>query len=176
MDKIKEFANKHSFILLIVAIVLLIVIILTWIYFTWCVGHIYDATLEGLWMANDNFCAKSDVDGMLLFVGPRNGFFDSRNAYIIIYANDKIVLNEKLVMSLSAWPASDYVEKKVSFSGTDIEKIWPAGMKMKLDVGAGHMILESDDTVYAELYKDTISSNSGLDFADNGSDSENIAD
>jgi hypothetical protein len=118
--------------------------------------------MEGLWIASDEFCNKSEIEGMLLFIGPRTGFLnESRRAYLIMYAENKIVINEKLTMHISGygniWPIRGDVCCDVELDNKTLEKFMPAELTMKVNIGSGSMILENDSTVYAELHKDTLS-------------------
>ncbi len=182
LEKTKGFVAKYSIWVFGIAVLFLLIIIIIWCYTRKNNSKIYNDLMEGLWIANDDFCNRSEIDGMLVFIGPSDdGWFSSENRriYIIMNASNKIALNEKFEMNLSGFGLGGSNINK-TFKLTDLSgkksSIFPAEMIMKLDLGLGKMSWEFDDTTYAELYKDNISRIQSLDKKEikQGDDSEKI--
>jgi hypothetical protein len=148
--------NKKTIIIASV-IVLIIIFVLIWYVNHTGVLEIYDNFMEGLWIASDDFCKRSDIDSMLLFIGPRES--DTYKAYMIIFAENKIALNEKLEIRMPYWGmiAQNDIENQLDINNESLGKIMPLKLSAKIDIGNGKMVWENDDIVYAELYKDTLS-------------------
>jgi hypothetical protein len=88
----------------IIAVVLVILIII--FAYNMKMYSIYSDQMEGLWMAPDSFCAESDIDGMLVYVGPviSGGVMtgEKRKACLIMHANNTTIAYKKLELRISS--------------------------------------------------------------------------
>ena len=182
MDKIKKFIREYSVPICIFAIIIVIILIILWYINMREIVTIYDEIMEGLWIANEEFCASSDIDGMLVFIGPRIGYFsETRKVYIIMFAGNKIAVNEKIEIEISnpfILPIlANKIQRQILIVSKNVEKIMPKSMTLTLNIGSGSMTWETEDTVYAELYKDNLSLKSSFNNSAGdviGEDSEKI--
>jgi hypothetical protein len=89
---------------MIIAVITIILIII--IMYNLQTYKIYSSQIEGLWMAPDSFCAESDIDGMLVYVGPSLGGgimgSEKRKACLIMHANNATIAYKKLELNMSS--------------------------------------------------------------------------
>jgi hypothetical protein len=184
----KEKIEKYG-IEIIIALILLIIIIV--IYNARENKKISNDILEGLWNGDENFCNKSQIDGMMVYIGPiiSNGWdprCQERKAYLIMYANNSIIANKKFNIVLqesfldkinpfiksnlykTIYLYDESPEEQLEAEVDDISlihlsKIMPLIQNMELNLITGKMTWSdpNDETVYAELYKDNLSSKYG---------------
>jgi hypothetical protein len=81
--------------------------------------------IEGLWMAPDSFCSESDIDGMIVYIGPAlsggSPFArEKRKVCLIMHVNNATIVYKKLEMSLP-------------FSILGIGSTWERKVKIKDD-------------------------------------------
>lgn len=154
-----------------IGIVLVIIILLVSlnIYIS---SKFYTNFLEGLWVGSENFCKDSGIDGFLIYLGPAalNYFRIKRKAYLIMYANDSVLVNKpfdieyfpisglltnnpEILINLID-PEKTELEEIDDPSMISLEKIMPLKQIIKLDINQGKMIWENENTVYLECYKD----------------------
>jgi hypothetical protein len=158
-------------------IIILLILLVTLVTTNHCkqTAHV-DEYLQGLWIADEDFCNDSEIDGMLIYIGPETEGY--RRAYLIMYQNNAIIAEKKIHMHLSsyipkAWFASDIYynihikdadvselddDNAQSVSEIKLSSIMPNQMNLTLNLANGCMTWESDETVYAKLYKDNIAS------------------
>jgi len=98
-----------------VVVVLLIIVI----HNNMVVYKIYSNQLEGLWTAPESFCKQSDIDGMLVYVGPPLSSSilssDRRKVCLIIHGNNTTIAYKKLEIKMSS-PFMDIVLPFVGIS------------------------------------------------------------
>lgn len=135
----------------------------------------FDSTLNGMWIASTEFCNKSDIDGMMLYI---NSSGSKCSAYLIMYANNVIILSKNIEIAF-AWTPNlpnsiltktaqiyEVISEDEPQDELDFNSIIPRNQTITLDISTGHMTWssydpEQDDIVqYAEFYKDAISTNS----------------
>jgi len=80
-------------------------------------SHIHEY-LPGLWVADENFCNDSGIDGMVLYVGEKQDD-GAHNAYLIMYSTGAIIMEKKIALSISEIPSispffSDAIEKNLT--------------------------------------------------------------
>jgi hypothetical protein len=93
--------NKQ--IIIAVVIVLLIVVITN----NMRLYKIYSNQMEGMWTAPESFCKQSDIDGMLVYVGPiLSGTTivgsEIRKACLIIHGNNTTIAYKKLELKIGS--------------------------------------------------------------------------
>ena len=142
----------------------------------------YDDMISGMWKADPEWAAQADIDGMLLFIGPSEGFgvlSENRRGYLIMYANDQIIASKKLELTihtgLTILPKTTvnyniYVTDMSEPKDGDLPDadndnfipwtdIMPHDLEMELGVSSGKLILNGTDengdkTEYAKLFKE----------------------
>lgn len=108
-EKIKN--NLFTFALIVIVIIIIL-------YNVYTNSKIINDQIEGLWIADEDFCNRTQIDGMMLYIGPIesdwsnlsnnkqshvtlasiNPIYSERKAYLIMYSNDSIVANKKFNM------------------------------------------------------------------------------
>jgi hypothetical protein len=75
----------------------LVIILIVMIYGAYRQNDQVSTYLTGMWNASDSFCQKSELDGMLLYIGPADTIFSkTRTAYLILYANNSVIVSKKI--------------------------------------------------------------------------------
>lgn len=128
--------------------------------------------LTGLWVGDPEFCNKSDIDGMMLYIGPDVGD-STHKAYLIMHSNNSVILQKTINMTVSGASPNLFVSRTITrsleLSDSDddsdmsITSIMPLNQVLTIDTVLGKMtwtgLDESDkECVYAELYKDNLGS------------------
>jgi hypothetical protein len=116
--------NKYAIILAIIVILFIIII-----YNNMRMYKVYSNQLEGLWMAPESFCKQSDIDGMLVYVGPLiggSGILNSehRKVCLIIHGNNTTIAYKKLEITMS----SAVLDVIIPFVG--INSVWTRSAKV----------------------------------------------
>lgn len=183
MEQFKEQIRKYSFEIMISILIVLIFIIIYNVYTT---NSFLNEFYEGLWSAPDYFCEKSQIDGMMIYIGPKmNG---ERKAVLIMYGGGVIVANKKFTVVFhdsifnkinpfvrtkicgrlylydenENKSEDDLIEEIDDIATTSLSKIMPLEQNFELNIAEGKMTWTSDDgTGYAELFKDNVSSKYG---------------
>lgn len=143
---------------------LIIILFIIIIYSQYKISNIYDNFYEGLWIAPDYFCEKVQIDGMMIYIGPGD---NERKCYIIMYSGNDVIFDKKINIKfknkVSNLLLNQKVYKTIYLEGDDISKVMPLVQNVELDLVEGRMTWYSteDDTIYAELFKDNISSRYG---------------
>ena len=176
-------ANKE----LTIAIAVFLVIII--IYYNAKIYTIQSSQMEGLWMAPDTFCKESDIDGMIIYIGPvlKGGFImpEKRKACLIIHAEGAAVAYKKLELSISSISGVTRIKDDTDESAdvdnlimdefddastVPLNKILPDTVTIAMNLKTGNMtwtgkpISDDDDAetvTYADLYKDNLSTAAG---------------
>lgn len=149
--------------LFIGAIVILIIFI---IYYANSI-KIYDQLISGFYEADDSFCEESGIDMLSIYLDEnKNG---SRACYILMTKSGQFILNEPTTAKLymhswnwSNWSLDPTKEKVFSIEFDDptssIEEIFPTLQTIKFYPLSGKLVMSSDDTIHAVLYKSGINS------------------
>lgn len=155
--------------------ILSIIIVLILIYNIYISNKIVNDMLEGLWESTEEFCHDSKIDGMLLYIGPAlSSFWINRKVYLIMYANDAIIINKKFNISNSCI-INPFIQEKINLtffleddkkadevlddeSITDesiinIKTIMPTEQSVEINIPLGKMIWKNNDVVYADFTK-----------------------
>ncbi len=162
---------------IIIGVVVFIVFLLCWMLSSSYYG-MYDDMINGMWKADPEWAEKADIDGMLLFIGPSDGFgilSETRKGYLIMHADDKIIASKKLELTISTG-VTVLPRKNVNYSvyvndlseASDLlpeddiawTDIMPHDLEMELGVSNGRLVLSGADKSgeiiqYAKLFKDT---------------------
>lgn len=95
---------------LILAVIVILFIII--IHNNMNIYKIHTDQLEGLWSAPESFCKQSDIDGMLVYMGPvlNSSVLSSerRKVCLIIHGNNTTIAYKKLEIKMSA-PITDII-------------------------------------------------------------------
>ncbi len=110
---------------------------------------------EGLWIAGDDFCSRSDLEGMMIYIGPDLG--GSHKAFMIMYT-DKNVVSQSLLLGISGFGCRRKIKVQPDPDSDTAETVLPEVLTARISMAAGRMVWYCDDTMYAELYKDALSS------------------
>ena len=168
IDKI----NKNTIILISIIIIILILLF----YNLHIYNTLVDNFLSGLFIANDEFSKRVELDGMLLYIGLNNDSI--KKAYIILHGEGVVLVDKKIniefldtIFNKFNLLISDKIYKKIhitdSISETDpdpkltseIKEIFPSILNCEIDIPQGKITwTDDDDVVYAEFFKDNISS------------------
>jgi hypothetical protein len=148
---------------MLVAVVIVLFLVIT--YFIYKNSAQNEDYLYGFWLADgDDFCARSGINSMLLFIGrPDSGWLSvTRPCYIIIMNN---LCNQGLTLTYSPryWPGSYGLDVRAEF---DDESIWPENVRVTTDIHTGTLVVTSGDTIYAELTKQHDTTNAARLFED----------
>lgn len=191
-NNIKSQISKYS-LEIIIALVLIIIVIL--FYNVYITNKIYNDLYEGLWIADEDFCSKSQIDGLMIYIGPvyksisgLDPRSQERKSYLIMYSNDSVIANKKINIVLQGSifdkinpftkqkmykriylydsekdNISDQIEEEIEdVSMISLKKIMPLVQNAEINISEGKMTWTGDDgIVYADLYKDNLSSRYG---------------
>lgn len=162
----------------ICAFVVVIVIIVLYKLLTWNT-HTCDDYMYGFWVAEgDEFCEKSEVDSILVFIGEPTHHWRTteRTCYLIIMSN---IANQGFTIQYTQGWAGIGLDKyrvraKVTF---DEQQLWTDKVDITIDLRDGTMKIDSVDnetkpTRYALLTKQHDTTN--LAKRDNRQDSDAI--
>lgn len=149
--------------------ILAIIIVLILVYNIYISNKIFNGFLEGLWESTETFCSDSKIDGMLLYIGPVLSYFwVKRKAYLIMYANDVVIINKKFnisnmsmlnpIISDTVYLTFHLSDDKETLEVDDpslvsIETIMPLTQDVEIDISKGRMVWKNDDTIYGEFIK-----------------------
>lgn len=138
-------------------VIIIMIIILLYLY-------IYPLNfVSGIWKANDDFCQKADITGMLVTFAKDVGdfkIFSNLNTYIIISANNLIIFQKLLKLKITGYRILNYYYYYASIENYDdnddisISDIFPRNFWIIINIENGKMIWKNNDTIYAELFKD----------------------
>jgi len=115
--------------------------------------------LDGLWIADDEFCKKSGIDGIMVYIVPTDNA-KIKKASLIMHTNNNIVENKVITLNFEDLKNKDYENVKLNLeieSETEIDYIMPDEQTVTLNITTGTMTWENDDTQYAVLIKDNLS-------------------
>lgn len=142
---------------------ILIFLFIVYFYIISSVNTLYYNFLEGLWIATESFCHKANIDGMILFIGASDNKL-GRSSYLIMYSDDKVVVDTKINIIFGSSIFPDLSERKIDIilnlnnKKVNLNDVIPSNLECEISIDDGKMIWSKDDTVYAEFYKDNISS------------------
>lgn len=176
MDKLKQTIESRPLPIIIgLAVVIVVLIVLVVWNYTNTNGIFYNM-LEGMWIASDEFCKKSDIDGMMLYIGPPSG--RTCKAYLIMYSNNTIILQKQIEIAFGFSLGSSIIQNDIVKAAciTEIEPetpddqltldtILPKDQTIHLSIAQSKMVWsaldpEQEEIIqYAEFYKDNISTN-----------------
>lgn len=127
-------------------------------------------SMNGFWKASAEFCESADLSTMLFYIGDRN-WWGERPGYILAQNSDGIILNNPVTFKLSSPyyfnPFNHYFNTNNErifnctidwLDETEIPDFFPAIQKIKFCPEKNKIEFYTDEQVYAELYKDTITS------------------
>lgn len=151
--------------------VLLIILLLILIFYNgYSYKNIIDNFLDGLFVISDEFGKKSELDGMLLYIGYNEDSL--KKAYLVMHGDGMVLMDKKIEINFQSFDfknliVMDKIYKKIEIIDNDTDNtelnmkdIMPLELNCEIDISKGRMIwLDDDDTVYAEFYKDNILSN-----------------
>lgn len=151
-----EFINEENYKKYLIAFLIVIVIIM-FISYT---NIQYKNYLYGMWIADDDFCSESDLDGFMIMMGPSQGGYitDTRSMYVLMYNDEGMLCNRTLEVRLGTTiVAGDYQNRSMYIVEDDFD-IMPKDMTLSTSIMKGHMVLygtgEDSKTIYGSLYKD----------------------
>jgi hypothetical protein len=137
----------------LIAIIIVVIVLLMFIASQSRVAD--EDYLYGFWVADDDeFCAESEIDSMMLFIGePDKGWFSNDRQCYIVIMND--LCSQSMTINYSPpWPGIGGCEYTISANVKfDEEDIWPESVKMTVNMQSGTLKVYSGDTIYAKLTK-----------------------
>ncbi len=134
---------------------LILIIVCLIIYFWYTNQKNLNIFYEGLWIAGDNFCSRSDLDGMMIYIGPKLEK-NTRKAFMVLYT-DSNVISQQLILTISGFGSRKKIKIQCDPDSDHIETILPELLVAYVNMTTGHMVWYCDDVMYAELYKDSLS-------------------
>lgn len=115
MDKLPEKFRQHSFTIAIVAVVVILLILVCNVYLR---RQIYNSVIQGHWIANEDFCKRSGIDGMMLQIGPNlSSWREERLGYLIMHGGGAIIINKRFGIRMTG-SIFDYINPFTSGSMT----------------------------------------------------------
>lgn len=137
----------------------LIIILIIFIIYNYIEHNKYfKETLEGLWVADENFCRRSEIDGMLVYIGPYSSETGDHSAYSIMYIGD-VIVNKKFTIKFKFSTTIPSFEKtgNILLETQENEKLdMPKEQNCVINLIDGKMTWSTDEKNYAELFKDHI--------------------
>lgn len=135
--------------LIIVAIICIIYVLSVWN------RSAYEDYLYGFWVADEEFCEKSEATSMLLFLGEKDSSIleNTRPGYLVItddMCNQGMTLKYSSGWAFIGRPSIYTIVAHVEF---DQEQIWPEEVTIEVDMTKGTLLICSDDTVFAQMTK-----------------------
>lgn len=139
--------------LLIIAIVIALVVMV--IYYNYSMYNLYSHQIEGMWVAPESFCKESDIDGMLVYVGPKLSSAmgrEKRKVCLIMHGNNVTIAYKKLEIVMG----SPIMNMLIPFTG--VPSKWSRSAKVSDDSGEVadpeiDIMNESDDASTIPLEK-----------------------
>jgi hypothetical protein len=147
---------------LLLGIIVILICVLVYIY-NKCNKYTKDF-ITGLWVANKDFCQRSGINGMLLYIGDESAV---RPAYMIVYTDNVVVMSQKMDLTINLDIIKNVgtleIDPLDDDNKTNISDMMPLKQHITIDFVKGKMLWQQkkDDELitYAELYKDNISVN-----------------
>lgn len=139
-----EYIRAHKNIILLVFTIILIILLICAMQYI----KFSNQFLSGLWVCDDIFCTKSEINQLLFFVGDGN-FYNKKACLLILDTNNTPY---QFMFDIKCNP----ITNKIFLSGDDGDNIFPKKMNMDLSFINGTLILSDNEQDYAHLYKDNI--------------------
>lgn len=170
MDQFNEIVNKHGPAIVLFEVVVVIILVIVLIWNSRQVTHVFQSNLAGMWIASNEFCERSGIDGMMVYIGPDIGGY--HKAYLIMYSNNTVVLSRAIEirfgMSMPKLFMNPVITKTITLSCQDpdesLDEIMPEKQTLTMDLTCGRMEWtawddeQEDYRQYAEFYRDNVSS------------------
>ena len=132
---------------IIILLILILIFLLNYI-------NLYSNFLTGLWVCDDDFCIKSGINQMILYIGKDNVYCNKKVCVIIVD-------NEDNIYQFIFYMIYNPLLKKIFITNCENNEdlIFPNKMNAILCINSGTLILSDKDQDYAHLYKDNINNN-----------------
>lgn len=118
----------------------------------------YEDYIGGLWVADEEFCNKSGVDSIMMFIGPPSTslFSTERNCHILInndYSNQGFTLKyrKNTIIGLPTVHHDYLITAETAF---EEEPIMPESVDINISMMHNMMRIYDDETIYGIFYKD----------------------
>jgi hypothetical protein len=142
--------------MILLAITVALVIVLIYIY--WAQKKINEEYIEGLWVADPDFCEEADIGAMMMYIGPPiwsiwSAFSTERNAHIIIPDKD---VNEPIKLTHGGLGGGKIVHFSASVEGSDgpvLNGLFPSHVSCEISLLYGYLKIYEGDTLYGLFYK-----------------------
>jgi hypothetical protein len=147
---------------ILIGIIIILIITLIYVYRNKNISENFTYEyLNGLWIADEEFCEKATIDGMLIYIANTDDV-NVKRASLIMYSNNMVIENKIIILDFKSAKNTDYTNVILDLyveteDGSKIEKIMPAEQSVSLDVVNGRMSWVNDDITYAVLIKDNLS-------------------
>jgi len=138
----------------------IIIVICIYLIYIWLKPSIYDQLLNGFYEADPDFCEEAGLDMFCLYLNNDVNILGARSCYILASKDDEIIINEPTTAHItSQWTWSwfsdptkpKYFNVKFDF---DIDSdIFPNEQCIRFYPDIGKLVLYTDDTITAVLYK-----------------------
>jgi hypothetical protein len=149
------------------ATLIVVVVLLVYAGISWNASRIYADILTGFWKCPPEFLEEAGLTSFLLYLGPPN-WRGVRACYILAGRGPEMIINEPASVSLTqTWRAANWAmgfsKRTYLAQFYDLEtEDFPATQTLVLHPRSGKLIMSSNETIYAVLYKDNISSEAAL--------------
>lgn len=144
----------------IIIIIFVIIILILYVSFLNFKSNINNQFLKGFWNADIDFCKQSNIEDMIFF-------FDMENNTVKILIQKNNTNLENTTYNFDIKKTNDNKNFNIDNTNTiynfiiieknNNENIMNGEYKLHLDIIKGMITLYKDDTIYAALYKDNIS-------------------
>lgn len=136
-----------------VAIIIVSIIIILFSLFYYIRVATESDLITGTWIATPEFCKQTDIDTMIVYIGPvlSNGLTSAkRKVYIIMKKNDTFLLDDKYEFEFGRALGTLYSHNNsYKLEALTDEKVpFPTKMEMIIDLGKGNMEWKDDKTTY----------------------------
>ncbi len=122
--------------------------------------------LSGFWEASSDFCDDAGIDMLCIYFDEET--YTNRACYILMKADDNIVINEPTLAKISfnwldyrnwtSFEDAKYLTIKFQNISEDIEETFPKCQQMRFYPVCGKIVLYYNDTITAVLYKNPVNS------------------
>jgi len=138
-----------------IALCITIFLIIMIIYYIYSNRKVLTNYIEGVWIADTKFLEEAELGndgGLILYIG--QGDWNERKAYILMFSDDGVVLNQKVDMTFNfnIGYSSTFMKRNVVFD--DLDEVMPCNLTVEMSTIDGSMIFYDNETVYMRLYKD----------------------
>jgi hypothetical protein len=155
-----ENLNNYYFVVIIILTILLIFTIFISKY------GVYESLIDGFYDAEQSFCDEAELDIFCLYIDNDSTSDNSHACYILMMCNGVYLINEPSIMKINGYFSNifagysdpKYYDVEFSELSEATESIFPSKQTMRFYPQFGKIVLYSEDTITAVMYKNNVNS------------------